>query len=178
MKTVLFEKINGYDIIKGFDNATIDPEETKKVVIPMLDESDEMIAYKKAVDEIHACNLEARANAKKAYNFKLKNEISAAQEMAIKFSDLKTKAEFLQNELKKHKEPIEKKYSELFAANAIYCIPSGNEKIITDEEYENYITTKIPKKSALCLDGKTVDLKELGIGLNVIDKLVNYFKGK
>ena len=53
MKTLIFEMIDGLQIVKGFGKLQINPVRTQANQQSILDESPEMAAYKTAVDTIH-----------------------------------------------------------------------------------------------------------------------------
>ena len=63
MKTIIYNEINGYKVIKGFGTPVIDPIETVKAVRPLLGASDEM----KVIEAKRKLIIAARGKASEAF---------------------------------------------------------------------------------------------------------------
>ena len=123
MYTVVTEKIDGIEIIKGIDRLTVDPEETKKKINPILAQSQEIKTLATLRESIAIKTSQ------------LKRVTSGAAKMpASDLVALQDEIKDLTTSTKEAHSLAEKKRRELIQDNKVYFSPSENEKIISETE--------------------------------------------
>lgn len=136
MKTILIDKIDGYDIIRAFGEMLIDPMATKNILMELHDKTDEAKAVERKANEIK----QKSVNRKEAY-FAAKearkkgDKINEAKQMnlvELRFEQIKILEAEMRDLLEKKKE----KDIQLWKENIVYFEPKAGEQIITDEQYE------------------------------------------
>jgi hypothetical protein len=144
-KTILFETVDGHDIIIGFDRPTIDPVETNLIVSEVKKETTEYQALEaKKIEYANAC-----ADMKKAAYSK----DDAGYKKAIAAMDT------LQDELKPLARDLDDKIIELRHAHAVYFEPRTGEVIKDASEVETLLQAikGCSKGSFVTLEGETIE---------------------
>lgn len=157
MKTVLYEKIDGFNIVKGFDKLLINPIETQEIVNREMKKTKAyktLISYKDEIkmfiEEMH----KAKVNSRKAVNEQDRKKFYL--EFQIRFEDMKKTQETIKNhlpELKKEKERIIKE-------RAVYFEPRIGEKGITEDNYNiliEKVRTALSNNKLVTIDGDETD---------------------
>ena len=125
-KTVLFETIDGHDVIIGFDRPTVDPHETTEIVNALIKETPEYQAAEAKKAE-YTQAVKDRAAAIKAKDTATYNNAVAA--MNVRQDEQKPLARALAN-----------KITALRRSEAVYFTPRSGEVIKTSEEIETLLT--------------------------------------
>lgn len=144
-KTVLYKKIDGHEIITGFDRPTVDPVETNKIVSEAIKDTPEWQAAeaKKAENtDAYKAIIEAR-----------KNRDDAAYGFAIATMSVR------QDELKPMARDLAAKIIDLRRSEAVYFTPRAGEVIKTESEAKA-LSEAIQGRAEgtmIALDGSTVE---------------------
>jgi len=137
MKTVLYRKIDGLQIVSGFASLVIDPVETGKIVKEKLPDTDEFKAITKQQEAMQETLQKANASLKAAnLAYKAKNKKAAEdhsrdnrQSMEIYYGQMA--------DLKAMTPALEKMRRRLFVEHAVYFMPKDGEICLQDDEISN-----------------------------------------
>lgn len=144
MKTIIFETIDGHDIIRGTGNVTIEPIETNKIVKELLKETPEHQALEAKKAEYMQAAADRLTAIKSKDNAKYKaagEAMKTAQAAAIPLAkDLKAKIVSLRRE------------------NAVYFEPRAGEVVRPDEEVKTLLKVIQGRAQGtfIALDGSVV----------------------
>ena len=133
MQTVITKRIDGFDIITGFGERSIEPFETKKLVSQAIKETDEYKAVEEKQDQMKAAlklASEAGKKSKEALN-NAKKESHYAEKM-VRLQQ----ARGYENEIKEMLPGLKAKQRELTISEAVYFEPKSGEIAKTDAEIE------------------------------------------
>lgn len=136
MKTVITQKIDGYDIVVGIGEPQIDPVATIPIVDEKLKDTEifkQCDTLIKSFSGIMKAISESYANAKKAVIKSEKTKYTAEYQAKLE------EYENVQAELKKLQPELIEKRKELIYENAVYFIPKSGEFIITDEKADEFM---------------------------------------
>lgn len=155
MYIAYIEEIDGFQIVTGVDKKGIEPFETEKIVLPLLEESNEMIALKNKNNLINLYmkkNVDIKANE----NRLLTQVMNEKNIMIIQESDLtseqtnilhkyqysknfnNSEIEKLKSNLPSLNENLQKKKIQLMQENAVYQETAKNQIDITKNQYDDY----------------------------------------
>jgi hypothetical protein len=179
MKTVLTKKIDGYDIIIGFDRPLIDQEATKKAIKGPLTDSEEAQKVKNKSDELSRINqakIDLSRSARVAYN---NGQMDKYSNIKKEFDIRERQLEEIGGELRVLLRNMDKKRNELFTEKAVYFEPKAGEDVVSDDEantlqalfvgLEGEVVTRAGEKIAdhrgarYIKDGQVVEIKALGV---------------
>ena len=157
MKSVLYEEIDGFKIINGFDNLLINPIETKEMLLKEIIKTESykkfasyMIDVRGKMEQAH----KAGVNSSQAVNEPERKKFFLEREMRLE--DIKKIQEMIKEHLPKLK--IEEK--EIIIKKAIYFIPRSNEKGIKDtkfKELKEKISLAFEKGKLITIDGDEIE---------------------
>lgn len=181
MKTVITEKIDGYDIIKGFGDPQIEPVETRKKVEEKMKVQPELKEVERKAEEMKRLwklRHESKDAAKIAYAAEdIKNHAKFVYEVEMRDEQIKT----LNLELVELLKKLEEKRQEIWKQNLEYFQPKKGEYFISDDEYKQLGKLAMDAKSKrgnlidkngnevidnrgvkYIKEGKVIEIKELG----------------
>ena len=148
MQTVLFKEINGYKIIMGFSELSIDPVETQKAIIPVLKKDKNV----KRVEDLKR-QLEILENQMRA--IRIKKVITPIEKK--QHDDYEGQRQVILKEIIGLLELIKKRKDELTIEKAVYFQPVKNEL-----EYMGKPNSSVPaeliEKAILLIRGQKVML--------------------
>lgn len=161
MKTILTKKIDGYEIITGFGDALIDPEGTKKEILPLVAESEEskkLEELTKAMQGIARAREQARAERKEAHRNKDFKRRGSAN---LLFEQRQEEMEVMAEEYRGLAKAVKKKYDDLYQKKAVYFEPRPGESIAEESELaelqEKFYS--LGKKQLLTINLEVIDDK-------------------
>jgi hypothetical protein len=153
-KTILFETVDGHDIIIGFDRPTIDPVETNKIVSDAIKETDE---YK--ASEAKKAEYAAVVRELSTLQGKFKKGEKVPSSAQTEWNILLGKSSVFQDDLKQLARDLDDKIIELRHAHAVYFEPRKGE-VIKDASEVLTLLQAIKgrsKGSFITLEGKTIE---------------------
>lgn len=157
MKTIIYKKINDFDIIINISEPIIDPVQTQKIISKKILETKE---YK----EILSLQKDLKVNARMAIQSRISAKKAKTQQEKEKHNkdvDYRwNKIKDIESEIKNLLPELEQKRKDLIIENAIYFGTKENEKIITDEEAINIVTR---------MQEATQNNSVLDVDLNIIE---------
>ena len=193
MKTIIIEKINEHEVIKGFSDPVIEPVETSKNVADILVDTPEVKAHANKLTEIEGRKDNIRKtrkiistawNKKNDPNSTEADKLSADESVRKISGNMKVEEEKLVKlieDLRGINVTIQAKKKVIFSENLTYFEPATGEEIITDEKYNEYqgILANLTDHQKLCKDCSVIPdyrgveywLKDEGWTKNVIEKI-------
>ncbi len=156
MKTTITKEIQGKTIIIGFSNPVIDPVETEKKIIPLLDDTQEVRNIKLKTNEIGERQrmgiLAMKEHAKFLFSGNTQQSNSKKKEAADHFN----KVNVLMAELKPFVKDFKNIKKQYIKENAVYFQPKPCEFIITDEQYNKLVNKEVGEFGKLTITGKVI----------------------
>lgn len=159
MHTVFHTTIDGYEVMTGFGEATIDPVATFAVVTPILgatEEAKQLQAMNAQIQDAHAHIADAEQKKADAY---VRGDNFTFQLMAGQSAAYYAKVEDLQAQAVPLIQAQEAKKLVLMGEHAQYLSPTVGEMILDDAGYAKLsaAAAKASKTQKVCMDGTTVD---------------------
>ena len=148
MQTVSFRMINGYKIIIGYGNISIDPIRTQKAIKNLM-------AKDKDVKRIEDLNRQIKTLNKQINGIQKKPFMETQQE-GIQLIDYLKQREDCINEMFNLEKLNKIKIQKLTIEKAVYFEPTKNEVIKTAKEIETLKAIKLSKNELLDIDGKRI----------------------
>lgn len=136
MLTVLYDKETG--IVRGFDNPTINLQETNKIILPMVAELEPVKRAREIDAQLKAAYKEQATNTGKlkAFNRDLrskKRNHKKYAELMLQREELKFRIEVLKQELPPGAQEVPRIKQRMIKENAVYHQPGPGESLISDE---------------------------------------------
>lgn len=155
MYIAYIKEIDGFQIITGVDIKGIDPVETDKIILPLLEQSQEMTAKKTKISQINSyqklnngilksvINLHKQVMQEKNINDVNESDLSSNQletyksyENSKSFND--NQIESLRKDLPQIEQALFLKRAELTISNAVYQETARNQIDIIKDQYDDY----------------------------------------
>jgi len=152
---MIIEKINGYEIIKGFSTPVINPVETERKIIPLLNNSEETKVIQQKIKEISEKQKNALIILKEAVKLKARGD-QKYKEKEREWQNYNNEIGKLQKEILPLKKPFQEKRNQLIKDNAIYFQPKVGENIIDESTYNSLIEKNPGQYGKLCSDGTII----------------------
>jgi hypothetical protein len=131
MHTVITKRIDGFDIVTGFGERSIEPIETKKLVANEIKKTDEYKAVEGKQDQMKAALKLAAESGKKSKD--AKNQAEKESHYAEKMVRLE-QARGYENEIKAMLPSLKSKQKSLIVGLAVYFEPKAGEIVKTEAE--------------------------------------------
>lgn len=157
MKTIIFEEIDGYQIIKGFGKLAIDPVETKKAAKAHIERLPETQAFRNHLEATKKARLQLRElRAKKEIVYRTRRVFTEKLQ-----KDLDLSAENYEEKRKKSKDTyqnFEDAVKNYIKSNPVYFQPGKNQKAIEDVDFVRLSAMYASRGGKLCsIDGELLD---------------------
>lgn len=157
-KTALFQDLDGLRIVKGLDEAAIDPEATFTVIQPELAASDEAARVKSCRLKIAAQGEELTRLRALAKTQAKEGDATAAASSTLNAEAVAAALQVLEDELAPLAAALDAKADELFITNAVYSAPAAGEVLVDDAQAAALAEklAAIGAREALTLSGEIV----------------------
>lgn len=145
MKTILFNTIDGHDVVAGFSTATIEPVETNKAVRAALVDTPEQKALDNKKSEFESAVADRASAFKARDNGKYRSAIDSIKTIQSGIIPLAS--------------DLSKKIIALRAEHAVYFEPRKGEVISNEQQIDTILKAvkDCPAGCCIDLDGKTVE---------------------
>ena len=159
MKTVLYNTIDGYEIITGFGEPVADPVETQSAAAPLVEKTPEYaesLTLKGKLDAAKDKMRKAIADGKKAQKDKKPSALSKAKG---EYDDAVAELQALQEDAKELAPRLKAAVRKVREENPVYCEPKAGEKIIDKAEAETLQAAfdARPKDAFVTTSGEVVE---------------------